>query len=102
MPVQQFGIQERHHHRLQYLDSVLSRCSTTGVIQNGTSPNQDVADRITYINQNDYKHVLDVMPDGTVVFEEANANRLSAVIQINDCRTFQYHRYNGLTAIQMR
>ena len=42
------------------------------------------------------------MPDGTVVFEEANENKLSAVIQINDCRTFQYHRTNGLTAIRMR
>jgi hypothetical protein len=42
------------------------------------------------------------MPDGTIVFEEANENRLSALIQINDCRTFQYHRANGLTAIGMR
>lgn len=71
-------------------------------IQNSSSANQDVADRITFINENEYKYTLDVMPDGTVIFEEANENKLSAVIQINDCRTFQYHRTNGLTAIRMR
>jgi len=64
--------------------------------------NQDVANRITFINQNEYKNTLDALPDGTVSFIEANANTLSAVIQINDCRTFQYHRFNGLTAIKMR
>jgi hypothetical protein len=61
-----------------------------------------VAKRITFINENNYKQVLDVMPDGTIVFEEANYQRLSAIIQINDCRTFQYHRSNGITAIRMR
>lgn len=71
-------------------------------MQNGTAPNDDIAKRLTYINENDFKKTLDVLPDGAVYFEEASDSKLSAVIQINDCRTFQYHRFNGLTGIRMR
>lgn len=64
--------------------------------------NYDVANRTEYVNKQDYKHTLDVIPDGTVHFYEASDTRLNATIQINDGRTFQYHRMNGVTGIKMK
>ena len=36
---------------------------------------------------------LEVLPDGCVKFYEANDNKLSFTIQINDLRIPEYHRF---------
>lgn len=39
------------------------------------------------------------IPDGGIKFHKASNSSLDATILINDDRTFQYHRGNGITAM---
>ena len=39
------------------------------------------------------------IPDGGIKFHEASDSSISATILINDDRTFQYHRADGVTAM---
>jgi hypothetical protein len=41
------------------------------------------------------------MPDGGIFFNEANVNKLSANLQINDLRDFSLHVNNGITKIRI-
>jgi hypothetical protein len=42
------------------------------------------------------------IPDGGIKFHKASNSSLEATILINDDRTFQYHRANGITAMLIK
>lgn len=42
---------------------------------------------------------LEILPDGAIKFYEANDEKLSFTLQINDLRIHEYHRNNGITKI---
>ena len=54
---------------------------------------------ISFQTKNIKTPLLDKIPNGAYFIENANKNRLSYNLQINDARYWQYHRDNGITKI---
>ena len=63
---------------------------------------QDIADRLVFLRNESIGQEKAVLPDGAVRFRALSNNSLNATLLINDCRTFDYHRANGITAIRLR
>lgn len=43
---------------------------------------------------------IDKMPDGAITFNQVNSFALKADLKINDLRSLEYHRADGLTRIK--
>ena len=71
--------------------------------------NEEITNILTYINSIPLKmekvsadlEELHLMPDGAVLFYEANKDRLIYKVQINDLRFPNLHRNNGITKINI-